>query len=435
MDNITGWIERNLVPSVSKITSMKYFQAIRNGFLAIMPLTIIGSIFMLITDFPVAGYSEFIASIFGENWADYISPAYRATFNIMGLVFSGTMAYKLAEAYNIKDKLTALIFGIVSYIVVIPKTVELDSGEIATRVMSFTWTGTQGILTAILTAGIAVEILRFCDARGIRIKMPDSVPEAVSNAFSALIPGILTVTVALILNGIGTTFSESFPHLLYDLLQLPLQGLVGTSFMIVILAFLNGFLWWFGVHPTVINSLLYPILYANAEANQILLEAGKLTNSTGHYGTVQMLDQIATMGGAGCTIGLAIAMIMLAKSNRMKSMSKLTIVPAIFNINEPLIFGLPVVFNPLLLIPISLAPVVAVVITIISMRIGFMPMFSGVQAPWATPPIISGFLISGWQGAVTQIIAMIAIVLIFYPFVKALDNQYLAEEDTDIKQL
>lgn len=431
MNSITNWIERNLVPFVSRITNLKYFQAIRNGFLAIMPLTIIGSIFMLVTDFPVVGYPQFMASIFGTNWSDYISPAYRATFNIMGLVFSGTMAYKLSEAYGMKDKLTALIFGIVGYIVVIPKTVELKSGEVAAKVMSFTWTGTQGVLTAIVIAAIAVEVLRFCECRNIKITMLNSVPEAVSNAFSALIPGIIFVTIGLLLNGLGSTFSKSFPQLLYALLQLPLQGIVGTSFMIIIVAFLNGFLWWFGVHPTVINSLLYPILYANAEANQTMAELGTLTTLTGHYGTVQMLDQIATMGGAGCTIGLAIAMVLIAKTSRMKSMSKLAIIPSIFNINEPLIFGLPVVFNPLLLIPVSLAPVVAVGITILSIRIGFMPMFTGIQAPWATPPVISGFLIAGWQGAITQLIAIIAVVVIFYPFVKALDKQYGSEEAND----
>lgn len=428
MNSLTQWIERKLIPVVSKISTMKYFQAIRNGFLAIMPLTIIGSIFMLITDFPIEGYSDFVAGIFGENWSDYISPAYRATFNVMGLVFSGTMSYKLAEAYNLKDKLAALIFGLVGYIVVIPKTVQLESGEIATRVMSFTWTGTQGILAAIIMASLSVEVIRFCENKGLRIRMPESVPEAVSNAFSSLVPGIIIVTLGLLLNGLGSTLSESFPHLLYDLLQVPLQGLIGSSMMIVVVAFLNGFLWWFGVHPTVINSILYPLLYANADANQVLADAGNLTSATGHFGTVQMLDQIATMGGAGCTIGLAIALLLVAQSSRMKSMSKLTIVPAIFNINEPLIFGLPVVFNPLLLIPISLAPIVSVVIAVISMKIGFMPMFTSVQAPWATPAIISGFLISGWQGAVTQVIAIIAIVLVFYPFVKVLDKQYLQEE-------
>lgn len=427
MNNMTNWVEQKIVPKVSKITNLRYFQAIRNGFFAIMPLTIIGSIFMLITDFPIEGYSDWVASIFGANWVDYISPAYRATFNMMGLMFAGTMSYKLADSYKM-DKLTGMIFGIVAYVIVLPKTVTTDSGDIVEKVLSFNWTGTQGIITAIIMSILSVEIARLCYKKNLLIKMPDSVPTMVSTAFSALIPGFFIVLVSLIINGLGFKFSNSFPELVYSIIQAPLQGLIGSPFAIIVVAGLNGLLWWFGIHPTVINSMLYPILYANADANQLLAEAGKLTTSTGNFGTVQMLDQFATIGGAGCTIGLAITMVLVAHSSRMKAMSKLSFVPAFFNINEPLIFGLPVIFNPLILIPITIAPIVSVSIALLSMKIGFMPMFTNIQAPWATPFLFSGFLVSGWQGAITQIVSVLASVLIYYPFVKALDNQYHKEE-------
>lgn len=427
MNNMTNWVEQKIVPKVSKITNLRYFQAIRNGFFAIMPLTIIGSIFMLITDFPIEGYSDWVASIFGANWVDYISPAYRATFNMMGLMFAGTMSYKLADSYKM-DKLTGMIFGIVAYVIVLPKTVTTDSGDIVEKVLSFNWTGTQGIITAIIMSILSVEIARLCYKKNLLIKMPDSVPTMVSTAFSALIPGFFIVLVSLIINGLGFKLSNSFPELVYSIIQAPLQGLIGSPFAIIVVAGLNGLLWWFGIHPTVINSMLYPILYANADANQLLAEAGKLTTSTGNFGTVQMLDQFATIGGAGCTIGLAITMVLVAHSSRMKAMSKLSFVPAFFNINEPLIFGLPVIFNPLILIPITIAPIISVSIALLSMKIGFMPMFTNIQAPWATPFLFSGFLVSGWQGAITQIISVLASVLIYYPFVKALDNQYHKEE-------
>ncbi len=427
MDKLTVWVESNLVPKVSKVTDLRYFQALRNGFFAIMPLTIIGSIFMLITDFPVPGYAEFMANTFGENWVDYISPAYRATFNMMGLMFAGTMSYKLAESYNM-DKLTSMILGIVSYVIVLPKTVQTEAGELVTKVLSFDWLGTQGVITAIIMSIISVEITRFCVKKNITIKMPESVPTMVSKAFSALIPGFFIALAALIINGVGTAVSGSFPQLIYSIIQGPLQGLVGAPWAIIVVAGLNGLLWWFGIHPTVINSMLYPILYANADKNQALADIGQLSFENGNFGTVQILDQFATMGGAGSTIGLAICMILIARSSRLKAMSKISIVPAIFNINEPIIFGLPVIFNPLLLIPITLAPIAAVLIAYLSMSIGFMPMFTGVQAPWATPFLFSGFLVSHWQGAVTQVIAVIVSVLIYYPFVKVLDRQYKKEE-------
>jgi PTS system cellobiose-specific IIC component len=427
MEKVTHWVEVTLVPKVSKVTNLRYFQALRNGFFAIMPLTIIGSIFMLITDFPIQGYSDFVASIFGADWADFISPAYRATFNMMGLMFAGTMSYKLAESYEM-DKLTSMILGIVAYVIVLPKSVTTESGELVEKVLSFNWTGTQGILTAIVMSIISVEITRFCYKKNIVIKMPESVPTMVSKAFSALIPGFFIALISLIINGLGITLADSFPELIYTILQAPLQGIIGSPFAIIIVAGLNGLLWWFGIHPTVINSMLYPILYANADSNQALAELGNLSIKTGNFGTVQMLDQFATIGGAGCTIGLAISMVLVARSSRMKAMSKISFVPAFFNINEPLIFGLPVIFNPLILIPITIAPIVSVSIGYLSMSIGFMPMFTNIQAPWATPFLFSGFLVGGWQGAVTQVVGVIACIFIYYPFVKALDNQYNKEE-------
>lgn len=431
MKKLTDWVEQSLVPKIAKITNLRYFQALRNGFFAIMPLTIIGSIFMLITDFPVTGYADFMAGIFGANWIDFISPAYRATFNMMGLIFAGTMSYKLAESYKI-DQLTSLVLGIVAYVVVLPKTVVTESGEVVGKVLSFNWLGTQGVVTAIIMSIISVEVTRFCIKKNIVIHMPESVPTMVSRAFSGLIPGVFVVFVALIINGIGVAVSASFPEMIYAALQAPLQGIVGHPFAIILVAGLNGLLWWFGIHPTVINSMLYPVLYANADKNQALAELGKLTSKTGSFGTVQMLDQFATIGGAGCTIGLAIAMMIVARSSRMKAMSKISFIPALFNINEPLIFGLPVIFNPLMLIPLVLAPIVSVLIAYISMVSGFMPLFTGIQAPWATPFIFSGFLVAHWQGAVTQMIAVAASVLIFYPFVKALDHQYKQEEQHEI---
>ncbi|WP_263348703.1 PTS transporter subunit EIIC [Paraclostridium sp. AKS81] len=141
-----------------------------------------------------------------------------------------------------------------------------------------------------------------------------------------------------------------------------------------------------------------------------------------------MIDQFATIGGAGMTIGLVVAMLIVARSQRLKMMSKLGAVPSLFNINEPLIFGTPIILNPLMLVPVTLAPIVSVFIAYLAMKLQFMLPFNGVIAPWTTPPIISGLLVSGWQGALIQLIAIVASTLIYLPFVKALDNQYRKEE-------
>lgn len=430
MESFTNYIETHLVPVVSKITNLRYFQALRNGFMVIMPLTIIGSIFMLITDFPLAGYPEFMASIFGADWASFIEPAYRATFNMMGFIFVGTMAYKLAESYEM-DSLTSMVLALVAFVVVTPTRMTTEGGETLSKVLSMTWLGTQGVVTAIFTAIITVETIRFCVKNNLMIHMPDSVPDMVSKSFSALIPGVILVFIMLIINGVGVVLAGSIHDLIYNIIQVPLQGLTASLFAIVIVAALNGFLWWFGIHPTVVNSIINPFLIANADANQALTTAGNLTLETGNIGTIQMIDQFATLGGAGMTIGLIIAMLLVARSSRLKTMSKLAVVPSLFNINEPLVFGLPIVFNPLMLIPITIAPIVSVLICYASISIGFMPLFTGVMAPWSTPPLVGGFLVAGWQGAVTQVVAIAASVLVYYPFVKALDNQYRKEESIE----
>lgn len=312
--------------------------------MVIMPLTIIGSIFMLITDFPLAGYSDFIAGIFGSDWTSYIEPAYRATFNMMGFMLVATMSYKLADSYDM-DKLSTAILSLVAFIVVSPKSLVTDGGEVVNQVLVMTWLGTQGVITAIIVSIVSVEVIRFCLRKNLVIRMPDSVPDMVSQSFSALVPGIILVLIMLIVNGVCKVFVGSLHEAIYAIIQVPLQGLTSSLFAIIIVGGLNGFLWWFGIHPTVVNSIVNPLLIANADANQILANAHNLSVSTGKIGTIQMIDQFATIGGAGMTIGLIIAMIIVARSSRLKTMSKLAAVPAYFNINEPLVFGLPIVLN------------------------------------------------------------------------------------------
>lgn len=428
MDKFIRFVEEKIVPVVGKFSSHKYIKALRSGFLAVMPLTIIGSIFLLITDFPIAGYPEFMAGIFGENWASYLEPAYRATFNMLGFLLVGTLSYKLAEEYKL-DSLSVMIMSIVSYVIVTPKFVTSSSGEVINKVLSMTWLGTQGVITAIIISIIVTEVYRFVVKKNLVIKLPDSVPEMVSRSFSALIPGIIIVSVMLVINGVCIASGKSLHEFVYSILQIPLQNLTSTIGAISVVGGLNGLLWWFGIHPTVVNSIMNPLLNANSVENLELFKAGKLTLETANVGTIQMIDQFATIGGAGMTIGLIISMLIVAKSERLKTLKKLSAVPALFNINEPLIFGVPIIMNPLMIIPVTIAPIVSIYIAYFAMKIGFMMPFNGVIAPWTTPPIFSGFLVSGWQGAVVQVIAIIVSVVIYYPFVMVLDKQYRKEEE------
>ena len=427
MNFISNFIEEKMVPVVSKFASLRYMRALKSGFMVIMPLTIIASVFLLITDFPITGYPEFMAKIFGPEWDSFLSPAYRATFDMMGILLAGTIAYKLAESDEV-DPLPVMIISIVAYVIVTPKFVTAESGEVINKVLPMAWLGTKGVITAIIMSITSTEIYRFIVKKNLVIKLPENVPPMVYKSFFSLVPGVIVVAFALLVNGIFLTMGKSMHEFIYDILQVPLQGLTASPIAITIVAGLNGFLWWFGIHPTVVNSIVNPLLNANSVENLELFKQGALTLENANIGTIQMIDQFATIGGAGMTIGLVLAMLVVAKSQRMKMLSKLSTVPAVFNINEPIVFGLPIIMNPLMLIPITLAPIVSVLIAYGAIVIGFMNPFNGIVAPWPTPLIFSGFLVSGWQGAVVQVVAIIAAFAIYYPFVLALDKQYRAEE-------
>ena len=427
MNFISNFIEEKMVPVVSKFASLRYMRALKSGFMVIMPLTIIASVFLLITDFPITGYPEFMAKIFGPEWDSFLSPAYRATFDMMGILLAGTIAYKLEESDEV-DPLPVMIISIVAYVIVTPKFVTAESGEVINKVLPMAWLGTKGVITAIIMSITSTEIYRFIVKKNLVIKLPENVPPMVYKSFFSLVPGVIVVAFALLVNGIFLTMGKSMHEFIYDILQVPLQGLTASPIAITIVAGLNGFLWWFGIHPTVVNSIVNPLLNANSVENLELFKQGALTLENANIGTIQMIDQFATIGGAGMTIGLVLAMLVVAKSQRMKMLSKLSTVPAVFNINEPIVFGLPIIMNPLMLIPLTLAPIVSVLIAYGAIVIGFMNPFNGVVAPWPTPPIFSGFLVSGWQGAVVQVVAIIAAFAIYYPFVLALDKQYRAEE-------
>ena len=260
--------------------------------------------------------------------------------------------------------------------------------------------------------------------------MPDGVPPTVARAFSALIPMTATMVVVWVLRiAFVLTPWENVFTFVYSFLQIPLQNLGGTVFAQAGVYLFAHFLWFFGIHGTNITDSVYnPILLALSAQNQEALAAGL---PAPNIINAQFQSLFATIGGGGRTLSLLIAVLLFCKSERLQKLARLCIAPGIFNINEPVIFGLPVVLNPVLFIPFILTPFVYIVLTYGVMAAGLVPVCNGVLVPWSTPAIISGFLVSGWQGAVWQAILIVLGVIIYLPFIKALDNQYLAEQDKE----
>ena len=294
--------------------------------------------------------------------------------------------------------------------------------------------GPNGIFLGIFIALVSVEIYRFAINRNWRIKMPEGVPPAVSESFDALLPsGLVVLVFFLIRIGFSLSSFETAYNFIYTMLQAPLKGAGNSLPSVLLYNFIAMLLWCFGINgPTITNSVWSPIFFVLTQDN---LTAFQNHLPLPHIYTQQFIDIFTTYGGGGSTLSLLIVMLTVCKSKRVKELGKLAIVPGIFGINEPIIFGLPVVLNPIIAIPFIIVPVLNTLISGLVFSIGLVPYTNGVMLPWTTPPIISGWLSTGsWTGSVLQLFELILGVLIYYPFIKMMDRQYLAEE-TEAAQL
>lgn len=416
---------------MNRFAQIKAVVAIKDGFIMTTPFTICGSLFLLIACLPIPGWNELMSGIFGKDWTAPLFAVSGGTFSILALIIVVCNTYKYVSNEGL-DGMTAAGLALSAFVIVLPPEIVLEDGQVVGNVISKNWAGSNGIITALLVAYITSRIYCYCVKNHIGIKMPESVPGGVVRAFEALTPGFLIFTLAAFVWGLchfaGNT---SAPELLFSAIQVPLQSLSDTLAGGSIIVGLQSVLFWAGIHgPNVVGGVVNPMLIANSLDNQALLDAGQVLagNPAAKLMTIQVSDVFVKSGGCGMTLGLIIASYLVAKSEQLTSLTKMATVPGLFNINEPIIFGLPVVFNGLLLVPFILVPVAAFIVTYVAMMIGFLSPMGAIQVPWTTPPVIAGLLLDGWQGAVIQLINMTLSVLIYLPFIKKLDMSYIAEE-------
>ena len=431
--NFTEKLEKTLMPVAEKVSKNKYLLAIRDGFLCATPLLIIGSFFMLIANFPIPQYMAWLRAteVFGGNTlASIISIPAGTTFDLMAIFVICGIGYSFAKQMDVQPGFGSVL-ALLSWFLLMPRytmfTPEGATEAIKVASVPMAWVGAKGLFVGIICAFASIHIYKYFYDKGYVIHMPAGVPPTVSESFSALIPGGLVIIAFLGINILFklTPWGDGF-NFVFNFLQLPLQN-VGDSLGAMVLIYLFAhILWFFGIHGTQItDSVFTPILYALSAENLQALEAGL---PLPHIINKQFQDLFATYGGAGSTLSLLIAALMVCKSKRIKELAKLSIIPGIFGINEPVIFGLPVVLNPIIGIPFIIVPMINIVCAYFAMSIGIVPICNGVLMPWTTPPIISGFLASGWQGAVLQAIMIVVGVFIYIPFIKAVDKGYLEDE-------
>lgn len=353
-----------------------------------------------------------------------------ASFDVMTILAVVGIAYSLGKQFHV-DAMQSGIIALVSFFILTPYQT-LFTPEGSTTVYEVTslplkWMGSSGLFLGMIVALISTRLFVAMVRKGWTIKMPDGVPPTVVKSFEALIPSFVVVTMMFLVNWlVSLTSYGNLQDVIFTFLQTPLLSLGNTLGAMIIAYLFLHFFWFFGINgSSVVGAVFNPVLRALSVEN---LQAFKDGHEIPNIITGQFQDMFATFGGAGSTLSLIVVMVLFCKSQRIKKLSQLSLIPGIFGINEPVIFGLPIVLNPILLVPFALVPTINIIIAYFSMNIGLVPYTNGIQLPWTTPPIISGFLVSGWQGAVLQGLLFVLGMAIYYPFIKVMDVQYLREE-------
>lgn len=426
-------LEEVLGPIAVRLNNNKVLSAIRDGFLIATPLIIASSLFLLIQNFPVPGYAEFMSGIFGENWSVYLGSVSGATFSLLAILNVIGIGYAYARELD-SDGAIGSIVSLVAYFIITPQTHPEFTNEAGNAFRGFAYShlGSEGLFLAMLAAIVSVRILVWVEDKGWVIKLPDGVPPMVMKSFSALIPAFFSITAFFIIRIIfALTPYEYANDFIYTVLQTPLMGLGRNPFFPVIYQFASSLFWFFGINgPAVTNTVFGPIATALTYENLDAYQAFGMEADLPNIYTSSFSNFFGNYGGGGSTLSLVLLMIFLGRSERLKQLSKLSILPGIFGINEMVIYGVPIVLNPIMMIPFLLVPVMNISLAYGATAIGLIPRTFGLAIPWTTPIFFSGWLATGsFRASFFQLFLLALGCLVYYPFFRLLDKQYLEEED------
>lgn len=439
---MNDFINDKVLPKVMRFTDSKIITALKNGMIYTIPFIIIGSVFLILSSLPIVSWANWMNS---TGLVPYFNQATNFSFNLMAIIAVTGIAYEWARNEGIAA-LPAGITGLISFLVVLQPTTPITNpaGKVLvknvrhlTGFIDTSWLAGKGMIAAIIIGLVTGWIYSWFVKNNITIKLPEQVPANVANSFVALIPAAALVTFWMLVYMAFDHFGHtSMLAWIYNVIQTPLQGITDSFGGALIVPILISFLWFFGVHgSSIVSGIMTAILLSNGTDNAKLFASGNLSLSHGgHIFTQALLDQFGTVTGAGITIGLVVYMLWFAKSEQINSLGKLEIAPALFNINEPILFGVPLVLNPVMAIPFILTPTLSMGLTYLAIKIGLLPLFNGVYVPWTTPPIFSGFLVGGWRTALWQALMLAMTFFTYLPFIRKYDNQLYKEEQDNLAE-
>ena len=415
------YMEEKFIPFAAKLGTQRHLLALRDGVVMMMPLLILGAFSMIIAEFPVQAFLDFMAATFGENWNAFEGIIMHATYGIAAIVACYGVTSSLVKSYGI-DGTPAGVIGISALLTVVVPSLLSDGESLVEAWIAGCFDATL-LFTALLVALITGEIYRTFVQKNITIKLPDSVPPAVSAQFTALIPGVVIIILFTIIRLLfAKTVWGGFPEFITDVISTPLRH-AGTSYFGTLIACLmEHLLCSFGLHGSAI--VIFPIF----EPLWLVNMAENISSGARNIVTFTFYENGVWIGGSGATLAVVIYMLCFAKSKLLKEVGKIGIAPGIFNINEPVTFGLPIVLNPILMIPYIIAPIAAMTVQYLGTAIGLFPLCNN-MVPWTCPILISGFLTTGSiMGVVAQLCGLAAAFLVWLPFIKAYDDKCYREE-------
>lgn len=403
-----------------------HLKTLRDAFATVMPLYILAGLVVLLNNTVfkwVFSDPQTLASV--QYWGVTIA---NGTLNFSGVLIAVMVGYYMAKNRDFENPLATAMISVVSLIVMMPNTVQVTlegaTDPVAvSNVLPFANLGTGAMFAGVIVGLVASEFfIKVSNVKALKIHLGDNVPPAVEKSFNVLVPVMIVVSVfgvvsALLFNLFGTNLIT----LITTFIQEPLRNIGTGLWGAVILYALGNLLWLFGIHQSVIySSILEPLLIINILENTAAYNAGE---AIPHIINVSQIQTYALMGGSGSTICLLIATFLVSKNSASRQVAKLAIAPGVFNINEPVLFGYPIVYNISMAIPFIGVPTLGILISYIATSLGLMSP-SVVQVPWTTPIFASSFLSTGgdWRAMVVQLIILVLGVLIYIPFVKIDDR-------------
>lgn len=399
-----------------------YVTAIRDAMLAYVPFTFIASIFLILACFPLEGFNNLVSSILhceAAVWQGKLMYVHASSLAIGGLLVVMTMAHSIAEKMKINE-IQVTVTAVVNYLILTPMLVT-DAG----KAIALNSVSAEAMFCAILTGIFTAKIYQFIDSKGIKIKMPDAVPPAMSAPFESLIPSFCAIAafwiVRLILDAMGTNAVA----LINNTLGLPLFLIGGSIFGAAGAKIFEQLLWFFGLHGgSIVSGVMTPVFQVLEDQNRNLSMMGQIPTNIISSSFYSHFASVGVVGGV-------IAALIVAKSRQYKEISRIAAIPYIFGVGEPALFGFPMMLNFDLLIPFLFSNAISAVIAYVAFALKLVPVATGlVQLPWTTPLLVSGALVTNsiW-GAVLQLVQLIVATVIWLPFMRKADRRILATEN------